>query len=267
MLNKGKCNLLGVLVDAVDYEYVVARILQAARRREALGVSALAVHGLITGVSDDGHRYRLNHLEIVTPDGQPVRWLLNALHGAGLTDRVYGPQLTLRVLAAAAQNEVPVYLYGSSGEVVELFRSKMEARFPGLVVAGAEPSRFRLLTRNEQSELAARIVGSGARVVFVGLGCPRQEVFVYQNRESLSMPVLAVGAAFDYHAGTLVEPPLWLQRIGFQWLYRLCQEPRRLAKRYVVTNARFSLLAVAQLFHLWTPHSDRCVPPDEILYG
>jgi len=148
MQNNGKCNVLGVLVDAVDYEYAVARIIEAASRRLPLGVSALAVHGVITGVSDERQRYRLNSLEMVTPDGQPVRWLMNALYGARLKQRVYGPQLTVRVLEAAGKANLPVYLYGSSEKVVTLFGSRMEKRFPLLRIAGAEPSKFRQLSQS-----------------------------------------------------------------------------------------------------------------------
>lgn len=268
VINKGKQNVLGVLVDAVDYEYAVSAIVDSAKRRQPMGISALAVHGVMTGVTDDIHRHRLNQLELVTPDGQPVRWLLNMLYGTGLKDRVYGPKLTLKVIEAAAENSLPIYLYGSSEGVIALLRTKLVERFPKLVIAGAEPSRFRQLTVAEKAELVARVKSSGAQIAFVGLGCPRQEVFAYEYRKELSMPVLAVGAAFDYHAGTLAEPPELLQRLGLQWLYRLLQEPRRLAKRYLVLNTHFSVLAIAQLLHLWSPNPrTTSPPPHELLFG
>jgi N-acetylglucosaminyldiphosphoundecaprenol N-acetyl-beta-D-mannosaminyltransferase len=239
MIDLGKKNVLGVMVDAVDYNAAVDRIIRAAEEGRPYAVSALAVHGVMTGVDDAEHRYRLNHLDLVTPDGQPVRWALNLLHKTGLRDRVYGPNLTLRVMEAAADRGLPVFFYGSRPEVLERLVTNMTERFPNLKVAGAEPSKFRTVTGEEKLEIAERITASGARVTFVGLGCPRQEVFAYEYRALLSMPLLAVGAAFDYHAGLVDEPPAWMQRSGLQWLYRLGQDPRRLWRRYLILNPRY----------------------------
>lgn len=231
-----KRNVVGVLVDAVTYDDAVARVVAAAERRAPFAVTALAVHGVMTGVLDPVHRYRLNHLDLVVPDGQPVRWALNLLHGAGLGDRVYGPTLTLRVCEAAGERGLPVYFYGSRPEVLRALTERLRARFPKLVVAGAEPSRFRTLDEREKAAVVERIKASGARIAFVGLGCPRQEVWAYEYRAELSMPVLAVGAAFDFHAGLLRQAPPWLQRAGLEWAYRLYREPRRLWRRYVYLN-------------------------------
>ncbi len=267
MRDLGKRNVLGVLVDALDYEAAVERVLAAAREQRPLSVSALAVHGVMTG-RDDEQRHRLNRLDLVTPDGQPVRWALNLLHGTGLSDRVYGPTLMLHVCAAASKEDVPIYLYGSKPEVLQKLRANLEARFPGLRVAGMSPSRFRQVSAEEKSEIVAAIRASGARIVFVGLGCPRQEVFAYEFRDVLGLPVLAVGAAFDYHAGMLAEPPAWIQRAGLQWLYRLLQDPRRLWKRYLVLNTYFVTLLVLQWARLWKPDPAATRPPDaELRYG
>jgi N-acetylglucosaminyldiphosphoundecaprenol N-acetyl-beta-D-mannosaminyltransferase len=268
MRDEGKKNVLGVLVDAVDYEAAVRRVLDAAGDGRPLGVSALAVHGVMTGVTDDVHRHRLNELDLVTPDGQPVRWAMNLLHGAGLKDRVYGPTLTLKICAAAAEEGVPVFFYGSRPEVLERLVANLESRFPGLKVAGSEPSRFTTTTREEQIEIADRIKSSGAQITFVGLGCPRQEVFAYEYRELLSMPVIAVGAAFDYHAGLVTEPPAWMQRAGLQWLYRLAQDPRRLWKRYLVLNTGYVVRLALQALRLWKPDPrDVQSPQQPILYA
>ncbi|HEX3742732.1 MAG TPA: WecB/TagA/CpsF family glycosyltransferase [Bryobacteraceae bacterium] len=265
MMNEGKRNLLGVLVDAVDYEYVVSRTIEAARKGTALGVSALAVHGVMTGVGNSVQRYRLNRLEIVTPDGQPVRWLMNILYGTRLRDRVYGPRLTAEILRAAAAEGLPVFLYGSSKQINEALRNRLEKLLPALTIAGAEPSAFRTLEAAEREALLGRIRESGARLVFIGLGCPKQEVFVYENREALSMPVLAVGAAFDYLAGVLREPPETVQRLGLQWLYRLFQQPKRLAKRYLILNAKFTVMAAAQWCGIWRPDPLTTNAPSEMI--
>jgi N-acetylglucosaminyldiphosphoundecaprenol N-acetyl-beta-D-mannosaminyltransferase len=246
----GKLNVLGVQVDAVDYRRAVDAIVGAARSRRALATSALAVHGVMTGVQDPVHRYRLNHLDLVVPDGQPVRWALNLLHGAGLEDRVYGPQLMLELCQRAAAEALPVFLYGSRSEVLESLRRNLVARCPGLQIAGAEPSRFRRLTPEERSAVVGRIRESGAAITFVGLGCPRQEVWAYEHREALRMPVVAVGAAFDFHAGTLPQAPRILQDHGLEWLFRLVQEPRRLWRRYLFLNPLYVALVALQGLHL-----------------
>ena len=244
----GKRNLLGVLVDALDYEDAVGRIIQAACLRQPLGVTALAIHGVMTGARDRVHRHRLNSLDLVTPDGQPVRWALNIAHHTGLTDRVYGPALMLQICQEAASKGLAVYLYGSRQEVVDGLAGSLAKRFPNLRIAGAEPSIFGTLTQEGKNALVNRIQKSEANILFVGLGCPRQEVFVYEVREALSLPVVAVGAAFDYHSGFRNEPPVWVQRAGLQWLHRLGQEPARLWKRYLFQNfaflARFGLQVV-----------------------
>jgi N-acetylglucosaminyldiphosphoundecaprenol N-acetyl-beta-D-mannosaminyltransferase len=246
----GKLNVLGVQLDAVDYESAVERIVSAARSRTGLTVSALAVHGVMTGVLDPVHRYRLNHLDLLVPDGQPVRWALNLLHGADLRDRVYGPTLMLELCRRAALEELPIYLYGSRSDVLERLRSNLVAQVPALIIAGGEPSRFRRLGPEERRAVVARIRKSGAALTFVGLGCPRQEVWAYEHREALGMPIVAVGAAFDFHAGTLAQAPRFLQDRGLEWLFRLVQEPRRLWRRYLYLNPLYVALVALQGLHL-----------------
>lgn len=239
MIDRGKVSVLGVGVDAVDYEAAVDRIIDAARHRRAYGVSALAVHGVMTGVDDPEHLARLNALDLVTPDGQPVRWAMNWLHGTGLPDRVYGPDLTLAVCRAAVDHELPVYFYGSSTDTLEQLTARLPTLVPGIRIAGSQPSRFGRATPGELDEMAVAVKDSGAAICFVGLGCPRQEVFAYENAARLSMPTIAVGAAFDFHAGLQPEPPRWVQRAGLQWLQRLVGDPRRLWRRYVILNPRY----------------------------
>jgi N-acetylglucosaminyldiphosphoundecaprenol N-acetyl-beta-D-mannosaminyltransferase len=250
MMDQGKHNVLGVLIDAVDYEGAAERIITAARSGRPLAATALAVHGVMTGYADHEQRARLNHLDLVVPDGQPVRWALNLLHGTRLPDRVYGPELTLRVCQAAQREGLPIYLYGSTPAVLERFQHGLCERFPGLSIAGAEPSKFRRLSKAEKSEVAIRIRASGARIVFVGLGCPRQEIWAYEYRESLGIPIIAVGAAFDFHAGTTKQAPRWMQDYGLEWFFRFRTEPRRLWRRYVILNPWYVGLVAAQFLRL-----------------
>lgn len=246
MIDQGKKPLLGIEVNAVDYEACVETVTEAAREGRSLLVSAMAVHGLMTGVLDPCHRYRLNRFDLLVPDGQPVRWALNILHKTELPDRVYGPRLTLEVCRAAAQLELPVYFYGSRQDVLDRLVANLTQRFPGLTVAGAEPSLFRTCSPSEMEEIAGRIRQSGAKIVFVGLGCPRQEVWAYEYRELLPLPSIAVGAAFDFHAGTLAQAPPLIQDWGLEWLFRLSKEPGRLWKRYLTLNPLFSVCFVLQ---------------------
>lgn len=261
MIDGGKRNVLGVLVDAVDYDAAVARVLEAARAPRPYGVSALAVHGVIEAVHDPELRHRVNHLDLVTPDGQAVRWGLGLLHRTGLPDRCYGPTLMLRVCEAMAEEGLPVYLYGSRPEVLERLAANLLEAIPSLVIAGTSPSVFDQVTPEELDAIGARIRASGARAVFAGLGCPRQEVFAYEMRTRAGLPVLAVGAAFDYHAGLIAEPPQWVQRAGLQWLWRLASEPRRLWRRYLSTNPAFVGRLVLQWAGLWHPDPAGAVKP------
>jgi exopolysaccharide biosynthesis WecB/TagA/CpsF family protein len=210
----------------------------------------------MTGVADREHNARLNGFDVVTPDGQPVRWGLKVLHGVALADRVYGPTLTLRVLSRCAEEGLPIYLYGSTEATLAKLTAELQQTFPALKIAGAEPSKFRAAADGEERDIAARIGASGARLLLVGLGCPRQEVFTHALRPLLAMPIMAVGAAFDYHAGLLRKPPEWMQRHALEWVWRLGLEPARLWRRYLILNPLYLARLAAQKTHLW-----RATPP------
>jgi exopolysaccharide biosynthesis WecB/TagA/CpsF family protein len=246
VIDTGKVSVIGVDVDAVDYEAAVQRIIEAAVERRPYRVSALAVHGVMTGVDDPAHLTRLNSFDLVTPDGQPVRWAMNWIHRSGLTERVYGPDLTLAVCRAAVERDLSVYFYGSTQDTLSHLVRRLPTLVPGVRIAGASASTFGTATPDGLDAIATNIRASGASICFVGLGCPRQEVFVYENADRLGMPCVAVGAAFDFHAGLRAEPPAWIQRSGLQWLHRLLGDPRRLWRRYVLLNPRFSWRVVQQ---------------------
>jgi len=265
MIDRGKHTVLGVGINALDYDAAVDRILDAARARRPLAVSALAVHGVMTGVLDPAQRHRLNHLDLVVPDGQPIRWALNLLHRTRLADRVYGPTLMVRVCERAAEEGLPVFLCGSTPEVLADLKTNLRNRFPGLIVAGTSPSAFRRVSLEEQEQVAATIRASGAALTFVGLGCPRQEVWVFEMRESLPMPLLAVGAAFAFHTGRLSQAPSRLQAWGLEWLFRLVQEPRRLWRRYLLLNPLYVLLLLLQALKLYTIDARSAPTPVERL--
>jgi N-acetylglucosaminyldiphosphoundecaprenol N-acetyl-beta-D-mannosaminyltransferase len=267
MPNLGKKNILGIMIDAVDYEAAIAFVFQCVRQKRGAMISALAVHGVMTGVLDPAHKFRLNHFDLLVPDGQPVRWVMNWLYGTKLRERVYGPELMLKICERAAKDATPIYLYGSTDLVVTSLRESLARMFPGINIAGSEPSAFRKLSVDEKAALQRRIRSTGASIVFVGLGCPRQEIFAYELRDSLSAPVLAVGAAFPLLAGILPQAPPWMQRLGLEWLFRLLAEPRRLWRRYLLLNPAYLVLVALQRFGLRHFSPQGRSPANELLVG
>ena len=185
MIDQGKFNLVGVNIHAVDYEAATSKIVEAAKARTPLGVSALAVHGVMTGVMDNVHRHRLNQLELVVPDGQPVRWALNTIHGTKLKDRVYGPNLMLETCKAAAAEGIPIFLFGGKQELLDDLSENLLNKFPKLKIAGVLASKFRTVSSEEKQEIIDTINASGAAITLVGLGCPRQEVWAYEFKDCL----------------------------------------------------------------------------------
>jgi len=270
MIHAGKKNILGIGVDAVDYEAAVHQILEAARHQRGFTVSALAVHGVMTGVSDPEHRYRLNRFDLICPDGQPVRWMLNLSASAGLTDRVYGPFLTLKLCKQASEKGIPLFFFGSSQQVLERLSTSLKERFPGIRIAGTRPSRFRKATPQEIEQDVHAIKESGAAITFVGLGCPRQEVWAYEMKDKLGMPIISVGAAFDFLSGNLEMAPPWMQRMGLEWFFRLLKEPGRLWQRYLILNSLYCFYSACQLCGVRTQTlaMENAIPPQQKMnYG
>lgn len=234
-----KLDLFGLGITPTTYEEAVSLIVGAGKLHQPALVACQAVHAVVTACDDPVLLERVNAFDLVTPDGQPVRWALNWLHGAGLTERVYGPELTMRVCRAAARQGVGIYLYGGTPAVLDLLKERLEAECPGLCIAGAEAPPFRPLSEEEDAAVVERINTSGAGIVFIGLGCPKQDHFAYEHRNRINAVQVCVGAAFDFHAGVKPMAPAWMQRRGLEWLFRLACEPRRLARRYLSTNTRF----------------------------
>lgn len=261
-----KNNVLGVMITPTNYISAAAAVIQAAKSPRPFTASAVAVHGVMTGVLDREHLYRLNQFDLLVPDGQPVKWALNLLHRTKLKDRVYGPKLTLDILARASSEQIPVYFYGSTEKILERLCANLKNRFPELRIVGSEASKFSRISPESASAIAERIRQSGARIVFVGLGCPRQEVWAFEFRDRLGLPVIAVGAAFPFIAETLPQAPPWMQNCGLEWFFRLWHEPTRLWKRYLLLNPLYALLILCQLSGLKFPSGGNR-PTEEIIYG
>ncbi|MCG5056559.1 MAG: WecB/TagA/CpsF family glycosyltransferase [Limnoraphis sp. WC205] len=250
MIDLGKYNLLGIKVNAIDYESAVNQVMNAAKNQQSMIVAAQPVHGIMTAVLDKAYRYRLNRFDLVCPDGQPVRWALNLLYKTNLKDRVYGPNLTLYICEKAAQQDTGIFLYGSTPKVLEKLESNLIQKFPTLKICGSISPPYRPLTIEEDAAFIQQIQTSEARIVFVGLGCPRQETWAFEHRDLLNCPILCVGAAFDFHAGNIPQAPSWMQRGGLEWAFRLWQEPKRLWKRYVFLNPLYLILLFLQLIRV-----------------
>ena len=237
-----KCLLFGVNYSIVDYELASDIIVKNAIENKSFGVSALAAHGLITSVENHKFREQLKLIDLIVPDGQPIRWALNSLYDSNLKDRVYGPTLTLHVLGKAAKHNLNVFLYGSTKDTLERFVNFINNNYPDINISGIHIDRFRDASMEEDINDIKIINDSGAHIVLVGRGCPRQEEWVSNHMGKINSVMMAVGAAFDFHAGTVKQAPSWMQDNGLEWVFRLIQEPKRLWKRYFYTNSYFIYL-------------------------
>lgn len=240
--------VIGAPIDVLDWNEALGRIGRWAAARESRYVCICNVHSVVTARGDAGFGRTVCEADMATPDGAPVAWMLRRLGHYGQA-RINGPDLMWRYCAQAARTGESIYLYGGSEETLDILQRKLIDAHPGLRIAGAWSPPFRALTLEEDAEAVRRINDSGAGVVWVSLGCPKQELWMAAHRGRVQAVMVGVGAAFDYHAGTLRRAPGWMQRAGLEWLHRLSSEPRRLWRRYLVTNSLFIFHAMRQLLH------------------
>jgi N-acetylglucosaminyldiphosphoundecaprenol N-acetyl-beta-D-mannosaminyltransferase len=246
MVNRRTILILGTPIDVLEWETAIVRINGWARANESRYVCICNVHSVVTTRYDPIFEQVVNDADMATPDGEPVAWMLRRF-GVPLQRRINGPDLMWRYCAEAATRGESIYLYGSTPETLQILEHRLDKTFPGLRIAGSWSPPFRALTEEEDEADVARINASGAGTVWVSLGCPKQEKWMAAHRGRINAVMIGVGAAFDYHAGTTARAPSWMQRSGLEWLYRLLSEPRRLWKRYLVTNTLFIFLATRQL--------------------
>ena len=239
--------VLGMRVDApAGYDDAVGLIIGWTGDAMARTVGVATVNNVMEAYDDPSFRDVMNGCDLVTPDGMPLVWGLSLL-GIGSASRVCGPELTPLLLARAAERGVPVGFYGGDPETVEALGRVAAARWPSLNVAYAYSPPFRPLTVEEDAAVVQEIVAAGVRLLFVGLGCPKQEWWMAEHRDRLPIVSIGVGAAFDFLAGSKRQAPRVLQRIGMEWAFRLVSEPRRLSKRYLRQNPRFLVHFVRQV--------------------
>lgn len=240
--------VIGTAVDVVDHEFALDRVQSWARVGQHRYVCFCNVHALVSAQWDPPLRAALDGADLVSPDGAPVAWMLRRLGHADQA-RVSGPDFFWRYCARAAASGESMFLLGSTPRTLERLERRLREHFPALRIAGMHSPPFRPLEPDEDRALVERINASGAATVWVSLGCPKQEIWMSAHRDAIGAVLLGVGAAFDFHAGTVPYAPAWMRRCGLEWLHRLLTEPRRLWKRYLVTNSLFIVLSTRQL--LW----------------
>lgn len=244
-----RLNVLGTRVASVTYaEAVDAVLTRAAQTRSGAYVCAANVHCVSMARQNPGFRAVLNGSFLTVPDGMPLVWAHRFLGGRKLPGRVYGPTLMLQLCAAAAQRGAPVYLYGGAPGVADKLAAILKQGHPALQIAGvcAPPFEQRASDDRELACEIERINASGARIVFVALGAPKQEYFMARHASQIVPVQVGVGAAFNFHTGTIPQAPPWMQGAGLEWLHRFCSEPRRLWKRYLFHNPHFVTRLVMQ---------------------
>lgn len=238
--------MLGAQIDALTWDAAVGRLLAWARDRQSRYVAICNVHLVVTASHDADYRRVINGADMATPDGAPVAWMLRHLGFAG-QPRISGPDLVWALCERCAAEGLPVYFYGSTETTLAALDKRLRQAFPALMIGGLESPPFRALTTEEDAAAVERINASGAGIVFVGLGCPKQERWMAEHRGRVNAVMVGVGAAFDFHAGKVARAPRWMRDNGLEWLHRLAAEPGRLWKRYLVTNTLFILGAARQL--------------------
>ncbi|HEY2461739.1 MAG TPA: WecB/TagA/CpsF family glycosyltransferase [Candidatus Acidoferrum sp.] len=252
LFDEGRYRVLGVRVDAVQIGNVADRMEEWIGERAGCHFVAVTdMHSVMEAHHDAKFKEVLNSADLVVPDGFPLVWLGRRRGFAKMRRRVYGPELMLRFCEASAGKGYRHYFYGGAPGVAEDLAKWLTGKFPGVMVAGTFCPPYRALTAEEDAAAVEAIERSEADVVWVGLGAPKQERWMFEHRGRLRAPVLVgVGAAFDFYTGRVTQAPEWMRENGLEWAFRLWQEPRRLWKRYLVDGAQFAVLASLELMGL-----------------
>ena len=242
-----RVNVLGVGISVLNLKTALAAIADAVRERRKGYICVTGVHGVMEAQDDASFKKILNESFLCTPDGMPMVWA-GKLNGQREMRRVYGPDLMLDLCAWSENSGCKHFFYGGADGVAELLAQKLKLKFPKLKVVGTFTPPFRALNVDEENKLREQVGLSQPDNFWVGLSTPKQEKFMAEFLPKLDVTVMiGVGAAFDFHSGRVKQAPRWMQRSGLEWFYRLCCEPRRLAKRYFKNNPLFALKFFAQL--------------------
>jgi N-acetylglucosaminyldiphosphoundecaprenol N-acetyl-beta-D-mannosaminyltransferase len=240
-------SILGVNVSASSYAEMIQRSLHWAEKHQSRALFFVNVHVIMEALDDPRFCEYLNKADMVNPDGMPLVWALRAL-GERRASRVYGPDATAAMLIAAEEAGIPVGFYGGNQSALNKLVDCVRRRHPKLQIVFMESPPFRALTVEEDNATVGRIAASGVRLLFIGLGCPKQERWIMEHIGKVPAVMFGVGAAFDFLSGAKPQAPRWMMRCGLEWAFRFAHEPRRLAKRYLKHNPRFIARFLYQLF-------------------
>ncbi|MGN0308913.1 MAG: WecB/TagA/CpsF family glycosyltransferase [Lachnospiraceae bacterium] len=246
--------ILGVNIAVTCMEESVKLILSQLQELKGEFICLSNVHTTVMAKGNEEYRNIQNSAFLALPDGSPLA-LVQRLRGYKTAEQVPGPDIMPALWKATEKTKIKHYFYGSSPETIAALGKKLKEQYPGLNIAGMESPPFRPLTQEEDQEAINRINASGADILWVGLGAPKQEEWMYAHRGKIKALMLGVGAGFDFHAGTVKRAPEWMRTHYLEWLYRLIQDPKRLWKRYIVTNAKFLLFSVGDAF-TWKKYID-----------
>lgn len=230
--------VLGVPISVISWVEARSRIISWAMEHSSRYVCICNVHSVITARESLPFMRAIVHADMSTPDGAPIAWSLRR-KGFAAQERINGPDLMWHLCSDAAAAGVKVGFFGSTAETLDLLVRRLKLEFPALDIAYSESPPFRLLSDLEDKLICERIRASEVGIMFVGLGCPKQEIWMQAHKDILPAVMLGVGAAFDFHAGKIGRAPEFMRRFGLEWLHRLCSEPQRLWKRYLFTNSKF----------------------------
>jgi len=237
-------------IHGTSYAEACEAILAWAKQKVSCYVILANVHVVMTAHWRKSYQTVVNNAALVTPDGMPLVWALRLL-GIRNQQRVYGPDLMLACCDRAQNEQVPIYLYGATPQILGKLKHNLKQWYPDLRIAGSHAPPFRPLTPQEAENEVKVINEAGSAIVFVALGCPKQEEWMAQQVGKIQAVMIGVGAAFAFHSKETSQAPRWLMPFGLEWLYRLATEPRRLWRRYLVNNPTFLLLFTLQLIEYW----------------
>lgn len=238
------CNILGTNIAVTNMAETVAYIEEHIEELRGKYICVSNVHTTVTGYEDKEYQEIQNHAAVALPDGKPLS-LYSKKHGFPEAERVTGPDLMGELFAR--KNGLRHYFYGGREETIKVLSEKLPAEYKDLIVAGMVSPPFRPLTQEEDGEAVQKMNDAKADIIWVGLGAPKQERWMYEHEGRVSGVMIGVGAGFDYYAGTIKRAPMWMQKMSLEWLYRLMQDPKRLFKRYFVTNFKFLWLTMRKV--------------------
>ena len=244
--NQNRARVVSLSVNVCNHESVIEDIAELVEKGNGGYVCVSTVHMVMESYDDKEYGTKVNNADLVIPDGMPIVWM-QKLQGNKDSARVRGNDLMVKLCDFAEKKSLKVGFYGGRQEVIYKIAKRAAKDFPKLQIAYAYSPPFRPLSEAEDAEIIKNIRESGVQILFVGLGCPKQEIWMARHKNKLSAVMIGVGAAFDFYAGNIKESPRWMGNLGLEWLYRLMQEPKRLWRRYLILNPRFIWLAAMQL--------------------